>query len=53
MSTKIEFSLVLKQSVVDSEQESPKKHPMLSLVSDKGTMFNSVIGHVPVICYQV
>jgi hypothetical protein len=38
---------------VDVVKETPKKHAMLSLVSDKETMFNSVVGHVPVICYQV
>ncbi|CAB3979253.1 Hypothetical predicted protein, partial [Paramuricea clavata] len=38
MSTVGYEELKITQSVVDSEQESPKKHPMLSLVSDKETI---------------
>jgi hypothetical protein len=47
------FHFCFQESVVDVVKETPKKHAMLSLVSDKETMFNSVVGHVPVICYQV
>ncbi|XP_028392726.1 uncharacterized protein LOC114517064 isoform X2 [Dendronephthya gigantea] len=52
MSTMGYDELKISQSDIDSEQETPKRYPMLSLVSDKETLFNSVVGHVPVICYQ-
>ena len=32
---------------------SPVNYPLLSLMSDKETTFNSVIGHVQLVCYQV
>lgn len=36
----------------DLDINTTENHPLLSLLADKQTMFNSVVGHVPLVCYQ-
>lgn len=47
------FQKNFNQSESPMDSISAENYSLLSLLSDKETMFNSVVGHVPLVCYQV